>query len=297
MDFNNDGNTDIIVGERNGYINFFERNSDGTLKTGVRLVSGGTVIDVGDNSAPDLVDWDNDGDLDMIVGLDYSLIPAPLQVYLNTGTASAYQFSGYSEFTAGGSVVNLARSMPSIYDMNGDGLFDVVVGATDGSFYYYQNTGTLGNPSFAANNPLKYRNGGDIQSANSDSRLDICDWNEDGYPDLVVGDYSKYVYLYYAYNPTSIEGGASGLLVPSALSMNANPVASMISVSINLGEAAAPAFSVYTMDGRAVLTHNTGTLNPGHNTVNIPISLPNGTYILHCAAGNMELTERFVVVR
>ena len=294
MDWNNDGDTDIIVGDRNGFINFFERNSDGTLQAGVKLQSGGTDIDVGGNSAPDFADWDNDGDLDMIVGSDAT---SPVRVYENTGSASAYQFDGYTEFTGGGSVVTLYRSMPSIYDMNGDGLFDVVIGATDKKFHYYENTGTLGNPSFAADDPLEYQSGGDILTDHSDSRLDINDWNEDGYPDLVTGDYDDYVYLFMAYDNVSTEESSSGVVIPSALSLNENPVTSNLSISINLGEVSNPVITVYSMDGRVVLTHTTGTLDPGHNTVSIPGNLPNGSYMLHCSAGNRQLTERFTVVR
>ena len=79
--------------------------------------------------------------------------------------------------------------------------------------------------------------------------------------------------------------------------MNENPVTSNLSIFINLGEVSTPVITVYSMDGRVVLTHNAGTLNPGHNTVFIPGTLPNGSYMLHCSAGNRQLTERFAVVR
>ncbi len=294
MDWNNDGYTDIIVGDREGFVNFFERNSDGTLDAGVKLLSGGTIIDVGANSAPDFADWDNDGDLDMILGSD---LTSAVRVYENTGSASAYAFDGYTNFIAGGSTVTWYRSIPSIYDMNGDGLFDVLMGAQNKKFHYYENTGTLGNPSFAADDPLEYESGGDILTDNGDSRLDICDWNEDGYLDIVAGDYELDVYLYFAHDGVGIEDNTSGLVTPASLRMNQNPVASNLSISVNLGAAACADLTVYTMDGRVAMTHTTGSLAAGHNTVIVPNDLPNGTYMLHCTAGNRELTERFVVVR
>ncbi len=51
------------------------------------------------------------------------------------------------------------------------------------------------------------------------------------------------------------------------------------------------------MDGRVAMTHTTGSLTAGYNTISLQNDLPNGTYMLHCTAGNRELTERFVVVR
>ena len=294
MDWNDDGYTDLIVGDRSGFINYFERNSDGTLLAGVKLLSGGTIIDAGGNSAPDFVDWDDDGDLDMIVGSDAT---SPVRVYENTGSASTYQFDGYTGFTGGGSVVTLYRSMPSIYDMNGDGLFDVVIGATDKKFHYYENTGSAASPSFAADAPLEYQAGGLILTDHSDSRLDICDWNEDGHLDLVTGDYDDYVYLFFAYDEVGIGETTTAVVAPSALRINENPVRSNLSISINLAAPATAELTVYTMDGRVASTHTTGSLAAGHNTVNVPNDLPNGTYVLHCTAGNRELTERFVVVR
>ena len=294
MDWNNDGYTDLIVGDRDGFINYFQRNSDGTLQSGVKLLSGGITLDAGANSAPDFVDWDNDGDLDMIVGTDTT---APVRFYENTGTASVYQFDGFVNFIAGGSSVTLYRSMPSIYDMNGDGLFDIVMGATDKKFHYFENTGTSGSPSFAAAVQLQYQSGGAAVTEASDSRLDLCDWNEDGHIDFVAGDYNQNTYLFFANDGTGIEGGYSGITVPSAFSLNGNPVAGTLSMNINLGEASSPMFTVYTMNGRTVLSHNAGTLDAGNNNVLIPIDLPSGAYMVRCDTGNIALTERFVVVR
>ncbi len=294
MDWNDDGNIDLIVGDRNGFVNFFERNSNGTLQAGVKLQSSGTNIDVGGNSAPDFVDWDNDGDLDMIVGSDAT---SAVRVYENTGSASSYEFTGYTSFTGGGTVVTHYRSMPSIYDMNADGLFDVVIGAMDKKFHYYENTGSLGNPSFASDNPLEYQAGGDILTDHSDSRLDINDWNEDGFPDLMTGDYDDYVYLFMAFDGVSVENHSSGLVIPSALKLIENPVLASLSVSINLGEQANADFTIYNIDGRVAMTHSIELQSSGVNIVNIPNNLPAGTYLLHCLSGNRELTERFVVLR
>lgn len=296
MDWNNDGYDDILVGDRNGYVSYFERNSDGSLKAYVRLKSGGAAIDAGYNSAPDFVDWDNDGDLDMLVGSYYN---STIRLYVNTGTISAYKFDGYTDLKIGTYTPKYAGSYPSFYDMNDDGLFDIVIGGISAKFHYFENTGTLGNPDFASDSPLKYGNGNIAKTPTAYSRPEIADWNNDGFPDIISGAASSndFVYLYLGIPTSTVEENHSGVIVASRLSIGENPVRTNLSASFDLAEAATSDFTVYNVNGRVELTHATNLLERGYNTVTIPNSLPNGTYVLRCTTGNSELAERFVVVR
>ena len=56
----------LVVGERDGALFYFERLADGSLvpRTGADNPFDG--IDVGDYSAPAFVDWDADGDVDLV---------------------------------------------------------------------------------------------------------------------------------------------------------------------------------------------------------------------------------------
>lgn len=295
MDWNADGYKDILVGDRDGYVTFFQRNSNGSLMAGVKLKSNGQLLDIGGNSSPDFVDWDNDGDLDMIIG---TYLPAKPRLYFNTGTASSYQFGGYIDYAAAG---RYALSYPSIGDINGDGLFDVVIGTSIKTFLYYENKGTAGHPTFARKVNLLYQNGTKI-SGPGGSRPEIADWNSDGLMDIISGyDGSgasdDFVYLYLAIPPVAVEENSSDLIASTVFHIIENPVRSNLSIFLHADESTVSDLTIYNMNGRIVLAHGAEELNPGCNTLIIPSSIPNGAYVLRCVTANSESAERFIIAR
>lgn len=70
-DINNDGKKDLISGEINGQIYYFQNNGTNAnpqLADGVYLNNGNLVINLASTSRPCVVDWDNDGDMDIVAG-------------------------------------------------------------------------------------------------------------------------------------------------------------------------------------------------------------------------------------
>lgn len=63
------------------------------LHPGVQLYDGASVLDVGDTAAPVVVDWNNDGKKDMVVGTGLGHV----FLFLNQNTDADPQFSGHSE--------------------------------------------------------------------------------------------------------------------------------------------------------------------------------------------------------
>jgi FG-GAP-like repeat len=200
----------------------FETTPEGTFVTykGQRYKSTPEepIYTTGCASAVHAVDWDGDGDLDLLVGDiqgDVRLIP-------NEGTAKAYAFGkaralrldGPPSRAEGNPLKQLGRLVagrvyfensvhvegdagPYAADWDGDGDLDLLVGAGDGSVSLFRNVGSAKSPkltraetlvppgetAFGGNVPKQPRRG--IRS-----KVCAADWNGDGRLDLLVGDFA-----------------------------------------------------------------------------------------------------------
>jgi hypothetical protein len=180
-DIDNDGDLDLFTGYVGGEFGFYENmgtplapSFDTVIFTpfGLTNLSG--------DCAPFLVDLDGDGDLDMMAGSD-----SGLRYFENQGNVSTPSF-GPAVVNPFGILDPPGNLQPSLADIDQDGDFDLFVGATDGNLYFFTNTGTAGNPSFAVaqTNPFGLSNSG------SRSSPDLVDIDSDGDLDMVVGNQS-----------------------------------------------------------------------------------------------------------
>ena len=67
-DWDGDGDRDLVMGAENGTLRYFERLQDGSLseeRTGAANPFQGIHL-IGGYSVPNAVDWDGDGDVDLI---------------------------------------------------------------------------------------------------------------------------------------------------------------------------------------------------------------------------------------
>jgi uncharacterized protein (DUF2141 family) len=97
---------------------------------------------VGRNSVPAFLDTNGDGRPDLIVGNN----EGRLMLFMNDGPPAAPQWRKVTDRFAG---YNHGRNAaPAVYDVNGDGKPDLVVGTENGTLVYFENTGTPGKPEF-----------------------------------------------------------------------------------------------------------------------------------------------------
>lgn len=182
----------MTFGESHLY--FFTRDALGELSFKEKLKANGSLIDVGFNSCPEVVDWNEDGLLDLLVSMDSNGGgPTPIRLYLNSGTKSDYLFTNYTTLKAVGVEIKHSRCMICVYDLNSDGKKDLIVGESGGLINFYENIGSNSSPMLQKTGPIK--SGGATIKLNGDTRLCVDDWNSDGAPDIIAGDYYDDLYL------------------------------------------------------------------------------------------------------
>lgn len=300
MDFNNDGRLDLVAGDRYGAINYFTRLPNGTLTEEPDIIANGSPINVVYNSAPQVVDWNEDGLLDLVIGNDAS--PERIRLYLNSGTPSSYVFTTYSVLMRGGSPIQYSRCNQNVVDLNLDGKKDLVIGEDYGYIYYLENEGTNANPVFNTAVQLE-ANGSPISfpSGYTDLKVWVDDWNEDGTPDLIVGNYQDSVHLYIAY-PIGIEEEKSQ---QDKFAINAvpNPTYNKTTIHYQLTDDAMVELSVYDIQGKLIETVVSGYQISGsyniiwqgfdkHNN-----AVPAGIYFYKLSINGRIYVDKLVVLR
>lgn len=143
------------------------------------------------NLAPDLKDMDGDGDLDLVIGLN----DGTLIYFSNEGNTSNpnFIFRGKLKDNLGNDIVAGTNTLPEIYDVDKDGLPDLIVGNRTGKLFYFKNLGfTSGEPRFELiNNQV-----GNISFPNTSISAEIFDVNNDGKDDLLLSGVGDSVLLY-----------------------------------------------------------------------------------------------------
>ncbi len=156
-DLNGDGLFDLIVGNMNGtilwYPNSGQVGAPNFTTTKLIFDSDDQPLDIGYSSAPRVVDWDRDGDLDLIVGAEKE----SFVFFRNQGTTRTPRFHLEGLIAADGSPLRVPKvpceedpegkifpfdyyPVPDVVDWDGDGDLDLLAGGyITGRIWWYEN--------------------------------------------------------------------------------------------------------------------------------------------------------------
>ena len=144
-DLDGDGDLDLLVGDFNGFIQYFENISSGNYLTFSFIENVGN-IDLSGNSVPSLGDLDGDGDLDLLIGqLNGSLV-----FYQNVGSNSQYNF----QLDTFDDIQMDNNSAPELVYVDGDDDMDLILGSAGEGILYFQNIGSINNFQFQQSSNL-----------------------------------------------------------------------------------------------------------------------------------------------
>ncbi|MBT3384418.1 MAG: VCBS repeat-containing protein [Prolixibacteraceae bacterium] len=224
VDWDKDGDVDLVVGQEDGRISFMENT--GNAKNNMPVFNmpkffkqEADDLIFGALATPWSVDWDNDGDEDLISGntagyigfienLDGGNPPRWAEpVYLDIDGEPIRIMAGYNGSIQGPCEAKWGYTTLSVGDWDADGLKDIVVNSITGTVVWYKNIGSKGNPKLAPSQNIevawkvappkpewRWRNPGETEmSAPWRTTPVIKDIDKDGVTDLVILDHEGYL--------------------------------------------------------------------------------------------------------
>ena len=280
-DFDADGDLDLLVGVYGGGIEVFLNDGNNDFALDSSLLANGTAISAGNEAKPDFVDFDGDGDLDLIVGThDGSIL-----YFENTaGVGNSMVFASSTNVQAGGVDINGASNgyfSPTFGDLDEDGDLDLIVGENAGYVSFYENTAGAGNS-------MVFNSGVHLEAAGSEivaglATVAVVDLDKDGVDDLIVGEGTGTV--------TFFKGVSSNLSISEfdsqeLLHVFPNPVKDVFTIetSIEISKVA-----LFDISGKQIDIQLANT-----NEVNIS-SLASGIYHIKIYDNNNRTTTRKII--
>jgi hypothetical protein len=195
VDWNLDGDWDLISGDRNGYFNVFVWRDTGFQQILQYQKIDMTPMNVGANSYPFLVDWNGDNKRDLLLGSENGQVT----MWKSMGWDTWPMFQEVETVQAAGSPINVYRVNPVVFDLDQDGVNDLICGENGGCVFFYRNIGTNEDPELAAAETLRTGDGLPLISRGtytSGSRIWVGFWDADLVPDILLSAYDGNVELF-----------------------------------------------------------------------------------------------------
>jgi len=177
-DLDSDNLIDLIIGTGSGNLVHYEQETLASYS--FILITDSINVDIpSGDSNPSITDLDSDGLLDLIVGCNSGRLVSFEQETIgsNNFTLTSEDLIQLDNYIYGG-------SHPCIYDIDGDGLKDLLVGEMDGLYYHFEQT-EIDSVKF----DLRSSNFLRLMDVGSGAAPCISDFDDDGLIDMIVGEW------------------------------------------------------------------------------------------------------------
>jgi WD40 repeat protein len=212
-DWNNDGLQDLLIGEGGGttpgrirvYLNVGTEADPCFAGYSYVQAAGHDLTCTASGCLgcfPRVVDWDEDGRKDLLVGLSDGTV----KIFMNVTDNNAPAFDAGQNIHVGDEGVFTldvgSRATPVPVQWNDDGMLDLAVGGLDGAIHVYYNCGCGGAvpPHFFTSPPegqyAQRTNGTDLLITDGRSSPVIMDFDGDGKKDLLAGNTDGMIFFY-----------------------------------------------------------------------------------------------------
>jgi len=268
-DVDDDGDTDMIIGYEDGSLWFFENTAgQGSSPQYADPVKNYQEINVGFFSTPQLFDLNEDGLPDLIIGER----KGNLNYYENTGTVNNPVFTFVTDSlgkinVTDNSVSYFGYSTPCFFKDQQENI-KLLVGSERGKVFYFENiTGNLSGAFTESDNlhalindePFEIEKG--MRSAAA-----ISDLNNDGWLDLITGNYSGGLNYYEGTEKPQVFGINKNNFSEQTVRVYPNPASNQINISVSDCDDSDIEFVIFNASGNSVMS---GIINRGEITLDI----------------------------
>ena len=302
-DLTGDGKPDLMIGDLNGKIHFYENKSNGSSIAFEKKSENYFNIFGGTSASPQLVDLNKDGKLDIVLGRKNG----SLAYFENNGTSTSPNFTATPSIDSIGKISTAEMimsggipyyfdgySMPHVCDLDKDGRFEILVGSDMGRLFLFNNFEP--NATRVCDEITKvYSDGIGISPSDllfgTKSAVTTADIDGDGVSELLIGNSRAGLRMY----STDVKGVISHVAEQAKGTQNwvlyPNPAKSIISVRTdkNMDK---QSYEIFDLMGKMM---QKGEMDAYETQINI-LELPAGIYLLKSSdlEGNVYVS-RFLI--
>ena len=282
-DLDGDGDKDLLLGNEDGKMVYCINIPSNGVANFVLSESFYKGIDIGNFATPQIVDVDNDGKLDLLIGEERGTV----NFCRNEGTTTVPDFSVANINPLFGNInvskyipnsIAFGYSTPKFFKYNGQSR--IISGSQQGYIYLYENIDNNLNGNFILVDSTLSQIWEGVRSV-----PEIFDINNDNKPDLFLGNYAGGL-SFFKFDDVA---GAINLKSDKKITIFPNPSQNILSIQTKINKVLS--VSVIDLNQRIILLEN--VFSGSNCSINVS-AINQGYYILKVSSSEGDFYEKFI---